>query len=319
MYLTDYINGRCDISVSKYDMDGTTYVAYHRYWLNELFYRVMRLFVWEGIDPINQKELEKRLLMSGMVTVTKYERELTAFWCTLFGVTKYEDEFTNVTIRCPVYAGTRTLGKDAILISNNSVRNPLLPLVNHYAQLLAHTEVTLINALVNVRDSGGVPTISTEKQKQSMKAYYRNLYNGKHDTVTDIANLGVEYIGISRNTNQNIKDIIDTRNNLIKAFYSDIGIRAAFAKNSNAVIEEIISDTSQLIFNIKDMLETRKKGCEAVNELYGTNWSVHIAKEIDYENINMVSGNQRGVNANNESYSRDNSQRNVQGSEADER
>ena len=151
-----------------------------------------------------------------------------------------------------------------------------------------------------------------------MKAYYRNLYNGKHDTVTDIANLGVEYIGISRNTNQNVKDIIDTRNNLIKAFYSDIGIRAAFAKNSNAVIEEIISDTSQLIFNIKDMLETRKKGCEAVNELYGTNWSVHIAKEIDYENINMVSGNQRGVNASNEGNTRNNGQRNVQGSEASE-
>ena len=30
------------------------------------------------------------------------------------------------------------------------------------------------------------------------------------------------------------------------------------------------------------MLRCREKACEEVNKLFGTNWSVHVAKEIDY-------------------------------------
>ena len=30
------------------------------------------------------------------------------------------------------------------------------------------------------------------------------------------------------------------------------------------------------------MFDFRKKGAEQVNKMFGTNWTVHIAKEIDY-------------------------------------
>ena len=30
------------------------------------------------------------------------------------------------------------------------------------------------------------------------------------------------------------------------------------------------------------MIDKRKKGCEDVNKLFGTNWTVKIAEEIDY-------------------------------------
>ena len=35
------------------------------------------------------------------------------------------------------------------------------------------------------------------------------------------------------------------------------------------------------------MLKQRKNGAEAVNKMFGTNWSVHIAKEIDYSTENQ--------------------------------
>ena len=38
------------------------------------------------------------------------------------------------------------------------------------------------------------------------------------------------------------------------------------------------------------MIESRKKGADKVNKMFGTNWSVHIAEEIDYSTENeMVS------------------------------
>ena len=30
------------------------------------------------------------------------------------------------------------------------------------------------------------------------------------------------------------------------------------------------------------MIACREKGAEEVNKMFGTNWSVHVAKEIDY-------------------------------------
>ena len=36
------------------------------------------------------------------------------------------------------------------------------------------------------------------------------------------------------------------------------------------------------MLNLSDMIDKRKKGCEEVNKLFGTNSSVHIAEEIDY-------------------------------------
>lgn len=37
-----------------------------------------------------------------------------------------------------------------------------------------------------------------------------------------------------------------------------------------------------LLLNLNDMLAMRQKGAEAVNKLYGTNWSVDLAEELKY-------------------------------------
>ena len=82
-------------------------------------------------------------------------------------------------------------------------------------------------------------------------------------------------------------DIVTTREKILKSFYSDIGVRSAFEKRSNSVEAEVEADTSLLLLNLSDMLDSRKKGAEEVNKLFGTNWNVHIAKEIDYSTENQ--------------------------------
>ena len=49
---------------------------------------------------------------------------------------------------------------------------------------------------------------------------------------------------------------------------------------------EVEADTSLLLLNLSDMIESRKKGADKVNKMFGTNWSVHIAEEIDYSTAN---------------------------------
>ena len=299
MFLQNYVDSdEKDLTLTKLAMESSTYSAFYMYWRDELFERIMRLFVWENtyslennkVVGIKPKEIEQRLLLQGHcgITIIEGEKELTAMFGNFFGVSKYMDERPKYMVRCPIYSGERTIGQDIVVIDNNSIRNPAYDLVHHYAVLLAHNEVTFIDALVNARDAGGVPIAQTEKQKQSIKAYLGKIFNGQRDIVTDIGALGIQYAGSDRKTSQNIVDIYQTRDKLLKSFYSDIGVRAAFEKRSNSVEAEVEADTSLLLLNLADMIKCRKDGAEAVNDMYGTNWSVHIAEEIDYGTENEV-------------------------------
>lgn len=299
MFLQNYVDSdENDLTLTKLAMESSTYSAFYMYWRDELFERIMRLFVWENtyslennkVVGIKPKEIEQRLLLQGHcgITIIEGEKELTAMFGNFFGVSKYMDERPKYMVRCPVYSGERTIGQDIVVIDNNSIRNPAYDLVHHYAILLAHNEVTFIDALVNARDAGGVPIAQTEKQKQSIKSYLGKIFNGQRDIVTDIGALGIQYAGSDRKTSQNIVDIYQTRDKLLKSFYSDIGVRAAFEKRSNSVEAEVEADTSLLLLNLADMIKCRKDGAEAVNDMYGTNWSVHIAEEIDYGTENEV-------------------------------
>lgn len=285
MSFLEYMDTDEGRKVSTLARESSTFNAGYKYWRELLFERMMRLFVWEDTNEVKPKEIEMRLLLAGHCGVTKIKEstdELTVMFGSFFGVTKYFDEWKNYTVRCPIYSGQRTIGKDVVVINNNAIRNPAYMLVHHYAIMLAHTEVTLINCLVNARDAGGVPVCSTEKQKQSVSEYQGKIFNGQYGIVTDIGNLGLEYMGADRRTNQNIMDIMETREKIIKSFYSDIGVRSAFEKRNNTVMAEVEADTSLLLLNLSDMLKCREKGAEEVNKMFNTNWSVHIAEEIDY-------------------------------------
>ena len=285
----DFMDTKEGRKISKLARESSTFNAFYKYWRELLFERIMRLFVWENTGDVQPKEIEQRLLLQGHCGITKLEsdKQLTAMYGHFYGVTKYIDEWSNYTVRCPIYSGSREIGKDIVVINNNSLRNPAYHLVHHYAIILAHTEVTLVNCLVNARDAGGIPVVGTEKQKQSVAEYQGKIFNGQYGTVTDIGNLGIEYLGSDRKTGQDLMDIIETREKIIKSFYSDIGVRSAFEKRNNTVMAEVEADTSLLLLNLSDMIHYREKGAEEVNKMFGTNWTVHIAEEIDYSTENQ--------------------------------
>lgn len=264
-----------------------TYDDFFHFWRDDLFSRIMRLFIYDGLDDnLPQKEIEEPLYLNGHCGITQYEGEMTSFFGSFFGPTIYYDEFTNYTTHSPLYSNSYTINKDIVVIENNSLKIPCIEHINHYAYMLAHTEVSLIMALVEGRDAGGVPVAENEKAKQSLLAYRKAMYQGKLSVVSDMAGIGVSYLGADRRTSLNITDIWETRKNLLRSFYADIGVRASFDKRSNAIVDEVNADTSMLLYNVSDMLEERKKGCERVNKLFGTNWSVRLSDEIEYNKEN---------------------------------
>ena len=263
-----------------------TYPDFYRYWKENLFERLMRLFIWEGMDEPLPKEIEQRLILAGHCGISQFENKITAFFGTFFGVTVYQDEWKNYNVHSPIYSGTKTIDEDIVIIDNNSLRNPTYEHVNHYASLLAHAEVTLLQQFVQARDSGGVPIARTEAAKQSLLNYQAKMFMGKIGVVSDPAGIGVEYQGADRHTSLDISGIWEVRTKLLKQFYADIGVRATFDKRSNTVVDEITSDSSMLLYNVSDMIKCRERAVDKINEMFGTNWSVRISDEIDYNDEN---------------------------------
>lgn len=285
MFLEDFYRTDIGKASNKLAKSACTYNAFYIFWRDNLFERVMRIFEWEGTNEVRPKEIEMRLHLAGHCGITMLEGELTAMFGSFYGVTKYLDEWKNYTVRCPIYSGTRTIGKDIIIIDNNKLRNPTYAIIHHYATLLAHNEVTMVNTLVNARDSGGIPIASTEKQKKSIQEYLGKLFDGQYGVVTDIGNLGIQYAGTDRKTGQSVVDLYTLRERILRAFYSDIGVKSSMEKRANIVIPELGADDSLLTLNISDMLSSREECADNVNKMFGTHWKVHINKCIDYEAI----------------------------------
>lgn len=289
MFLSNYFDKGDFNRITKLNKASCTYNVLYKFWRDSLFERVMRLFIWENTNEVKPKEIEQRLILAGHCGVTKIdgEKELTAMFGSFSGPTKYIDEFTKYYVHCPVFSGERTIGKDIVILNNNALRNPTFDLVHHYATLLGHNEVSLINLLINARDSGGVPIVSTEKQRRSVEEYQTKIFNGQYGVVTDIGNLGIQYAGTDRKTNQQLMEVMECREKLIKSFLSDIGVRSSFEKRNNTVQAEVEADTSLLLLNLSDMLKQREEGAKEVNKMFGTNWKVHVAEEIDYGTENQ--------------------------------
>ena len=277
-----------------FQKDAGTFLDAYLYWVDNLFERIMRLFVWKGNGDILPKEIESRILIAGHCGIINFfdglTEELTAMFGSFYGVGKYFDEKPFYNLRCPIWAGSGRIGYDTAIIENTSLKNACLPMVQRYAYMLAHTEVSLVKAMINLRDSGGVPVATSSKQKEDIEDYQQKLYNGEDGVVIDFGALGVEFAGTDRHTNQSIIDIMEVRQKLLKNFYSDIGIRASFDKRSNTVVNEVEADTTMLLFNITDMLESRKRSAVRVNKLFGVNWSVDVSPEINYQEKSVTIG-----------------------------
>lgn len=266
------------INVGKY-----TFEDFFNLWVEQLFERVMRLFVWENTGDVEPKEIEQILLLNGVCGVTdKYKGVLSVFNGYLCGEpTQYYDEYKAFSVHSPVYSNILEIGKSVVLIDNTAIRNSVYPLIVRYATMLAHTELTLVGVMVNLRECGSIPVAGTNTELESLKAYRKSLFNGEILPIKDPAFSAVKFVETNSGAKVNIKDIIETRQNLLDSFYNDIGVKTGYSKKGNMIQEEVEANDSMLLLNISDMLDSRKKGAERVNAMYGTNWSVKLAEGLE--------------------------------------
>ena len=275
MYLTKYgLSKKTEKDILKLDYS-------FKYWSDMLFEKCMRIFSWTGL-PFPQKEIENRLLIDGFCGFLKDSK--AGFMVAtggMYGVTQYYDEFTMFKWSAPAVANTKscTIGKDCIIINNNQLRNPILPMVLRYASLLAHADISLKCALINTRETNTYAS-NDENTAENIIKYYERLYNGESASILDESLIDSVKNISNRESTTAIKECLSARTDLLSNFFKEIGVKSANDKKERMIESEVDSNNQLLLFNISDMLAERKKACEEINRIFGTNITVELSDEF---------------------------------------
>lgn len=257
-------------------------------WYNLLTERVVNIFKWTGL-PFEQKEIEILLILRGFCGITKFrknEHELGAVYGSMSGVTNYPDEFTTYTYATPKESGMKKIGKNLVLVNNNQLRIPSIQVINTYAVLLAHVDLSLQAILINSRATGLIKA-SSQQQMESIQAWYNSLLNGKtmavfdcEDMETMLSDKGIEVFPMQYSSSFSIDSYYQIRENLLKSFYSEFGINSNREKRERIIEAELDTNLNRILFNINDMLQCRQNAAKEASEIFDVEISVDLNPEI---------------------------------------
>lgn len=281
LYESDTAIGR---EISKLSKKARTYSSWLNFYRGRLLEYAIKRFSYDTNEEIPEKEIEMRLLILGKCGINPIKDMLTACDVTLNGITRYYDEWTHYNYVTPIESGSCEIDKDGILIDNNSLRTPTMPLINRYAMTLAHIEVTLISALVNYRSHVNY-IAKTNSQRESIRAFRQALYEGSDASISDEEMLGIQVENLSNSQRLSLLDIYELKRDVFNDYLKAIGIPIVNVKRERMITDEVQFENIMPKLDIKDAFECRKKAIEKVNKLFGTEYSVKCNVPYDDSNI----------------------------------
>ena len=275
--------------IKPYKKKKLDYATAYRLWYELLCNKVLNLFTWDGL-PFDHRELEIRaqLFGHGYVGVLKSEKlgRLIAASGSAVGITEYEDKWTEFVWTCPVDFGTAKIDENVVLMFNNSLHLPTRLLVQRYAHLLAHAELSLQAILINTRATG-IIAAKDNKQCDDVAAFYSALEDGKTLAVVDddglnslIGSQGLRSVSTAYPASHTIMDFWQIRQNLYKEFLAEIGISKATDKRERMITDEVKQDEPMYQYSLDDMLNCRKLAAEKISAMFGINVSVKINEAV---------------------------------------
>lgn len=295
-------------NATKYDLmqDVTDVFDGYNYYINYLYEKLIRIFKYENLPPtIPRDALENYILSNGYGGVTNNPiYGLVAVPCTKYGVGLYPNYEPLAQYCTPLMQGTNlTIGRDIVVIKNNSYQISCDSIVKRYARMLADFDATENIIISNMRMQV-LPSFDNEDSAESFKAVMVANRLGQVDSVIDKSFLqkGTFTPYASGANTTKINDVVSARNEVLRTFLAEIGITSANDKRERMVVDEVNVNSQMLLFNVSDMLESRQKAVEQINALYGTNITVDLSDEYkiikDMSNISGTS--ERGNDENND-------------------
>lgn len=267
-----------NFDVERYSKDKKTIADTIGY---NIVTKLQSMFKWEGLpDTIPQKWLEVMLVSKGHAFVTEVDGELYAFTGGLGGEPDPYYQPTICVVANPALKFSKEckIGEDGILISNDTLRHGIIPLVGKYAGLLAENTITTRIAIIMSRITN-IISGSDESTIASALEYLKQIERGQLGIIEEspfLEDLKVQ-VGALQSVTR-LTDLIEMEQYLKASLYNELGLQANYNMKREAIngAEAALGDDILQPF-IDNMLKCRQEACELINAKYGTNISVDFA------------------------------------------
>lgn len=273
------------------ELNNLTFTDYYR--RLSLLARVA--FKWDNLpNNINEKWIERYLYAEGRCMFYKDSTKgLMVAKCSDFGTLNPYDEPTELMPIITNYdsvAKSYEVGSECVLIGNNDDYIPTATTIKLYAYKLAEIDRTIT---VNI-NAQKTPILIKCSEKQRLTL--QNVYNQFKDNMPVI--FGTKDLELSELTvlNTSAPIVFDKleiqKHNVWNECMSFLGINNANQdKRERLVDDEVEANDEQIQMFAHIMLKARKRACDEINKIYGTNISVDFRSPDEIAKIKEGEGN----------------------------
>lgn len=270
--------------------------------LRYMLARTRRMFKWDNLpDTIPERNLELMLQTNGHVCIAKHNGKLYAFTGSFGGVPDAYYLPTKYIVANPYLNLSKeyTIGKDCIIIANDSLFLGLLPMLSKYCSLIAETELT-IDVVAILARAAIVMDAEDESDYRSAEDYIKKLYDGNLGVITRESLLkdGVRVQPGATASAQVLTHLIELVQYLKASQFNELGLNANWnAKRETITSSETLLNSDTLLPLCDDMKKCREIAIDDIAEMFGEEWSVdydsaweHNMKEIEITEEQMEAG-----------------------------
>ena len=248
------------------------------YDINYMLNKSLSMFDWVDLPDIPEKEIEKILQINGYAIITKINDKLIACTGGLGGVLDEYNRPTQAIVNIPYLNFNKTLniGKDCILLKNDSMCLGLIPLYKKYLYALNENYITLNTSLILDR-ANKVFSAKDDNTYQSVNKYIEDIKQGNLTTILDRDMFdSFKYLNNTSN-GSDIKNYLEINQYLKGSLYNEIGLTSNFnMKRERIQNAEIETNNGNIYPLLDDMYLNRLKGIEKINEMYGSDISINF-------------------------------------------
>lgn len=257
------------------------------YWFCYFFNKLLNIFTWNGL-PFGQEQIERMCIRQGYAGVVLADNgEWVAATGSLYGVTNYPNVYTRYVYATPLISGDVAVdGSNFVQVSNTLNLVPSLMIVQRYADLAAHIDLTFKSYVINTRATA-ILAAPNDMVAQSVQAFYNKLEDGElgaivdPDQLTSLINAqGLRQVASSYPSTNALPDIMTAHHNLLRQFYADIGFNMTPDKRERVITDEISQDDVIVDFNVHDMLRCRESAAADMSVKMGIDITVRLTKQV---------------------------------------
>lgn len=252
--------------------------------------RSRRMFKWTGLpDTIPERNLEIMLQRFGHVFITKVNGELYALHGSYGGQPNAYYEPTEYIAPNPYLKGVKDkyiIGKDGVLLRNDTLMIGMLPLFSKYATLMVENELTIADVEILAR-AMLVITADKENDIEEVQKFINSLKAGKLlaiGTEKIMTKNGTVEVQPGATSSANIiTQLIELQQYLKGSWWNEIGLNSNWnAKHENITSSENLLNDDGLLPLYDDLKECRQLAIDEINEMFGT--SISIDSDSSWKN-----------------------------------